>query len=152
MILALTPVADWLSKAIGPTLESLVLFVIAILIVAFHIRVIHYSGILGAGAEPETSPKRQALDALRERLAGDNLVVRLYAEWLKRFLDAVERFCDDADMKGQRAFRLEKPAPLWTAPAFDRCLLLDLSHRYDFRHLGRFRPCRSGGDRAWLET
>jgi hypothetical protein len=38
----------------------------------------------------------------------------------------VDRFFGDAGTEGQRAFGLKKPAPLWTAPAFDRCLLLAL--------------------------
>jgi hypothetical protein len=70
--------------------------------------------------------ERRTYDALRESLAGDNLAARLYADWLKRFLDAVERFLGDAGGEGQRAFGLKKPAPLWTAPAFNRCLLLAL--------------------------
>jgi hypothetical protein len=45
-------------------------------------------------------------------------------EWLTKFLDAIDRFFGDAGMADRtlfpRVFRLKTPAPLWTAPAFDR--------------------------------
>ena len=65
-------------------------------------------------------------DALRNGLAEGNIATRLYAERLTSFLGAVDRFFGDAGKSGQRAFWLRTPAPLWTAPAFDRCLLLAL--------------------------
>jgi hypothetical protein len=86
----------------------------------------YYIGLLAQGAEPEGSLQRKDYDKLRASLAGGNLAARLYADWLTRFLDAVDRFFGDAGTEGQRAFGLKKPAPLWTAPAFDRCLLLAL--------------------------
>jgi hypothetical protein len=84
----------------------------------------YYLGVLAQGAAPEGSIERQDYERLRASLAGDNLAARLYAKWLTAFLDGVERFFGDAGTEGQRAFGLKKPAPLWTAPAFDRCLLL----------------------------
>ena len=54
------------------------------------------------------------------------MAARLYAERVTRFLDWIDLFFGDAGMAGQRAFGLRTPAPLWTAPAFDRCLLLAL--------------------------
>ncbi len=111
----------------------------------------YYLGVLAQGAAPEGSLERQDYDTLRASLAGDNLAARLYADWLTRFPRWVERFFGDAGMADRtlfpRAFGLKKAAPLWTAPAFDRlpASCLDLSHRDDFRHLGHFRPCRSGG-------
>ena len=84
----------------------------------------------GAGGAPEGSIERQDYDKLRASLDGGNLAARLYAKWLTAFLDGVERFFGDAGMADRtlfpRAFGLKKPAPLWTAPAFDRCLLLAL--------------------------
>jgi len=63
-------------------------------------------------------------------LRGGNIAARLYADRLTKFLDAVDRFFGDAGRVDgtlfTRAFRLKTPAPLWTAPAFDRCLLLAL--------------------------
>ena len=80
--------------------------------------------------QPEGSLERQDYDRLRAGLAGGNLAARLYAKWLTAFLDGVERFFGDVGMADRtlfpRAFGLKKPAPLWTAPAFDRCLLLAL--------------------------
>jgi hypothetical protein len=51
---------------------------------------------------------------------------------LTRFLDAVDHFFRDAGKADQtlfpHAFGLKAPAPLWTAPAFDRCLSLALMY------------------------
>jgi hypothetical protein len=90
----------------------------------------YYLGILAQGAQPEGSIERQDYDKLRASLAGGNLAGRLYTKWLTAFLDGVERFFGDKGMANRtlfpRAFGLKTPAPLWTAPAFDRCLLLAL--------------------------
>jgi len=90
----------------------------------------YYLGVLAQGAAPEGSLERQDYDKLRASLAGGNLAARLYAKWLTAFLDWIERFFGDAGMADRtlfpRAFGLKTPAPLWTAPAFDRCLLLAL--------------------------
>ena len=87
-----------------------------------------YLGILGA--DRRKPAERQAYDALRASLAEGNIAARLYAERLTRFLDWVDRFFGDVDMANRtlfpHAFGLRTPAPLWTAPAFDRCLLLAL--------------------------
>jgi hypothetical protein len=90
----------------------------------------YYLGLLAQGAQLEGSLERHDYDELRTGLAGDNLAARIYAKWLTGFLDWVEHFFCDAGM-GDRtlfphAFGLKKPMPLWTAPAFDRCLLLAL--------------------------
>lgn len=90
----------------------------------------YHLGVLAQGAQPEGSLERQDYDRLRAGLAGGNLAARLYAKWLTAFLDGVERFFGDVGMADRtlfpRAFGLKKPAPLWTAPALDRCLLLAL--------------------------
>jgi hypothetical protein len=87
-----------------------------------------YLGILGAGAEQPGSLERRAYDALRASLVTGGTPTLLYSRWLTRFLDAVDHFFRDATMADRtlfpRAFGLCAPAPLWTAPAFDRCLLL----------------------------
>jgi hypothetical protein len=90
----------------------------------------YYLGVLAQGAQPEGSQERQDYDKLRASLAGGNLAARLYSKWLTAFLDGVERFFGDAGTADRtlfpHAFGLKTPAPLWTAPAFDRCLLLAL--------------------------
>jgi hypothetical protein len=87
-----------------------------------------YLGILGS--DRRQPAERQAYDALRDSLAGGNLAACLYAERLTWFLDWIDRFFGDAGMAHRtlfpRAFWLKTRAPLWTAPAFDRCLLLAL--------------------------
>jgi hypothetical protein len=90
----------------------------------------YYLGVLAQGAQPEGSLERQDYDKLRASLAGDILAARLYGKWLTAFLDWIERFFGDVGMADRtlfpQAFGLKKPASLWTAPAFDRCLLLAL--------------------------
>jgi hypothetical protein len=90
----------------------------------------YYLGVLGQGAKPEGSIERNDYDKLRASLKEGNLAARLYAKWLTKFLDWIERFFGDAGMADRtlfpHAFGLKTPAPLWTAPAFDRCLLLAL--------------------------
>jgi hypothetical protein len=95
-----------------------------------------YVGILAASAHDKNTTdrnaraERQAYDELRKGLRGDNIAARLYADWLTKFLDAVDRFFGDAGMADRTlfpcAFGLKTPASLWTAPAFDRCLMLAL--------------------------
>jgi hypothetical protein len=67
---------------------------------------------------------------LRQSLLGGGLVAPIYIRWLTTFLNNVDRFFGDAQMGNStvftRAFGLKTPAPLWTALAFDRCLLLAL--------------------------
>jgi hypothetical protein len=68
-------------------------------------------------------PKEEPLDDSRSRALASSV-----ADRLTQFLDWIDRFFGDAGMADRtlfpRAFGLETPAPLWTAPAFDRCLLL----------------------------
>jgi hypothetical protein len=86
--------------------------------------------LLLLGADRRKPAERQAYDGLRESLAEGNMAARLYADRLARFLDWVDRFFGDAGIPDRtlfpHAFWLKTPAPLWTAPAFDRCLLLAL--------------------------
>jgi hypothetical protein len=90
----------------------------------------YYLKLLAHGGAKDDAIERQDYDRLRASLAGDNLSTRLYVKWLTKFLDRIERFFGDAGMADRtlfpRAFGLKKATPLWTAPAFDRCLLLAL--------------------------
>jgi hypothetical protein len=113
----------------GP-LQTLLYVVIVLCVVLWPFVNKYYLGLLAQGSKPEGSIERQDYDRLRASLAGGNLATRLYAKWLTAFLDGVERFFGDAGKADRtlfpRIFGLKKPAPLWTAPAFDRCLLLAL--------------------------
>jgi hypothetical protein len=119
-----------LSGAIGSPLTVLLAAVGGISGLAFSLMYKRYIGVLGAGGGRKGYPARDAYDALRASLSGGNLASRLYADRLTKFLDAVDRFFGDAGKTDRtlfpHAFGLKKPAPLWTAPAFDRCLLLAL--------------------------
>jgi hypothetical protein len=76
---------------------------------------VRYFRILGAGTHAKSSRERQTYDRLRDSLIAGNLASRLYRDWLSITLAAAARFLGDARTK---------PEPLWTAPSFDRCLLL----------------------------
>jgi hypothetical protein len=97
---------------------------------AFSLMYQRYLGVLASGGAEEESPERAAYDALRESLSGENIAVRSYIRRLRAFLDWIERFFGDVGMADRtlfpHAFGLKTPAPLWTAPAFERCLLLAL--------------------------
>jgi hypothetical protein len=131
VLLLITPlVADQWAKTLGVPLAASLALLLAISVLVFSIIYERYFGVLGASAEPAGSLERQGYDNLRENLATGGPAVRLYSRWLTVFLDVVDRFLGDAGMSNQtllpRAFGLRTPAPLWTAPAFDRCLLLAL--------------------------
>ncbi|WP_139020661.1 hypothetical protein [Bradyrhizobium sp. ORS 285] len=91
-------------------------------------------GVLSSGGARKGSAARAAYDALRESLAGTNIATRIYNSLLSAFLNGVERFLGDVGMANRslfpRAFGLATPAPLWTVPAFDRCLWLALIYPF----------------------
>jgi hypothetical protein len=128
---ALAWLPGWL-REIEPAANALLAAAGGIATLAFSLMYKRYIGVLGAGGRPKGSPARDAYDGLRTSLSGGNLASRIYADWLTRFLDAVDRFFGDAGVADRtlfpRAFGLKTPAPLWTAPAFDRCLLLALAY------------------------
>ncbi len=120
------PMVDQLTKVIGLAFAALIYIVVAAIGLIFW----RYLRILGVGGSPPGSLERQAYEALRESLATGGRPVRLYSRWLTKCLDMVDRFFGDAGMTDRtlfpHVFWLRTPAPLWTAPAFDRCLLLAL--------------------------
>jgi hypothetical protein len=126
---------EWLAGFVpeGP-LRTAVLLVYGLCVAVAPFIYKYYLGVLAQGAQPEGSIERQDYDKLRASLTGGNLAARLYAKWLTAFLDWIERFFGDAGMADRtlfpRAFGLKTPAPLWTAPAFDRCLLLALLYPF----------------------
>jgi hypothetical protein len=97
---------------------------------AFLLMWARYIGVLAAGGKPKGSPERGAYDTLRAKLAEGSTPARVYERALSAFLDWTEDFFGDRDMAERtlfpHAFGLKTPVPLWTAPAFDRCLLLAL--------------------------
>jgi hypothetical protein len=129
---AFTALATWAmagsTGAISPALVSLLSVAGGICGLALTLLYRRYLGILGANRR--VAAERQAYDALRNSLVEGNLAARLYAERLTGFLDWIDHFFGDAGMTGRtlfpRAFGLRTPAPLWTAPAFGRCLRLAL--------------------------
>jgi hypothetical protein len=119
--------AGW-TGAIGSALVSLLAILAGICGLALTLYYRRQLAVLGANRR--IAAERQAYDALRNSLAKGNMAARLYAERLTRFLDWIDRFFGDAGIADRtlfpHAFGLRTPAPLWTAPAFDRCLVLAL--------------------------
>jgi uncharacterized membrane protein len=130
----LAPVWDDFSTAmrpvIGGALVDLIRIAILIGIFIFGFAVLHYFGVLGAGANPVGTRERKDYEGLCKRIAGGNWIEREYARKLNVFLDGIDHFFGDEKMADRtlfpHAFGLRDPTPLWTAPAFDRCLLLAL--------------------------
>jgi hypothetical protein len=126
---ALLWLPGWLS-AFEPALKALLTAAGGIAVLAFSLMYRRYVGVLGAGGARKGSPPRDDYDRLWASLSGGNLAARLYADRLTKFLDAIDRFFGDAGLADRtlfpHAFGLRTPAPLWTAPAFDRCMWLAL--------------------------
>jgi hypothetical protein len=126
MTAAVSELLTWLTAGSAPA--ALVKVVVAACALVLGLVYRRYRAILGANRS--VPAERQAYDALRNSLARGNLAARLYADQLTRFLDWIDRFFGDAGMAERtlfpHAFGLRTPAPLWTAPALDRCLLLAL--------------------------
>ncbi len=85
--------------------------------------------IILQGAKP-ASEHRALYLALRNSLA-DNGIGTFYAWDVRRMLAGVDRFFGDAPDQPDGLFPtafgwLDEPAPLWTARAYDRCLMLAL--------------------------
>ena len=123
------PPASWV-QAIGLDLTRGMLALLSLFFVAMGVLFFHYvAAIEGAGGEAR-SPARRDYLALRRSLHKGGSAVAIYAFWLKRLLAAVDRFFGDAggptSARQCRLFGLREPAPLWSAQAYDRCLLLAL--------------------------
>jgi hypothetical protein len=130
VLLAASLVADQWAKTLGVSVAAPLALVVAAAGLALPLVWSRYFTMLGASDGPVGSRDREGYDALRENLATGGPAVHLYARWLTPFLDKVDRFFGDAGMADRtlfpHAFGLKTPAPLWTAPAFDRCLWLAL--------------------------
>ena len=89
-----------------------------------------YWEILGGADGPLGSPERANYDALLSELKTGGTPVKVYRDWLTKALDRVDVFFGDPGRDDKswfaRVLGLETPGARWTAPAFDRCLLLAL--------------------------
>ncbi len=130
---AVVTALGWLTGGSGylaVALTTVLTVVGGISALAFSIMYERYLGVLASGGARKGSPTRAAYDTLRESLSGENVAARIYIQRLRTFLDGIERFFGDVGMADRTLFPhffgLKTPAPLWTAPAFERCLLLAL--------------------------
>jgi hypothetical protein len=106
--------------------SSLIVIVSVLSGLTFFIVYRRYLEVLRFNERPEGTIERQAYDALRKSLANPT---RFYVGLLTRVLDEVDRFFGDARRPNRTLsihVGLRTPAPLWTAPALERCLLLAL--------------------------
>jgi hypothetical protein len=89
-----------------------------------------YYVILDGADQPHDSWERKRYDTLRRRLSEGGTPAIVYNRWLTIVLDKVDEFFGDVGRRDKswiaRALHLETDGPRWTAPAFDRCLLLAL--------------------------
>ena len=134
LVVALGALFTWLATVRSGTIDSALAALLSILggvsFLAFSLMYRRYLGILSAGGAPEGSPEHDSYGRLRASLARGGLAARLFIWRLTKFLDAIDHFFGDTGMVDRtlfpHAFGLKTPAPLWTAPAFDRCLFLTL--------------------------
>jgi hypothetical protein len=120
----------WLENRIGEPASVFVCFVVVAFGIALFVSYKRYFDMLGCGDDPLDSYERAKYNELRANLENGGRPAQLYADQLTRLLDAVDHFFGDADLAERtlfpHAFGLKARSPLWTAPAFDRCLLLAL--------------------------
>jgi hypothetical protein len=119
-------VLDWVTG--GSALAALGKVSLAVCALVLGLVSRRYLGILGA--DPKEPFEWDVYTAMRDSLTKGNLAARLYADQLTRFLDWTDRFFGDAGEADRtlfpHIFGLRTPVPLWTVPAFYRCLLLAL--------------------------
>lgn len=89
-----------------------------------------YWDLLGGAAERQGSRERADYAALFVEIELGGAPAKVYREWLTTALDRLDVFFGDTQRNDKswlaRALGLETPGARWTAPAFDRCLLLAL--------------------------
>jgi len=89
-----------------------------------------YYELLGGAGKPLKSRERADYDELLSELRAGGTPAKVYREWLTTALDRVDAFFGDAGRNDKswvaRALGLETPGARWTAPAFEKCLVLAL--------------------------
>ena len=92
---------------------------------AYYLRIFNSYGL-----ESATPEQRQKFDSFKAQLEAGGRVSVIYERTLTRALNAVDRFFGDADPAVKTlwpgAFGFTGQAPFWTAPSYDRCLLIAL--------------------------
>jgi len=136
------------TRAFSPALISLLTIVGAACGAILTLLYQRYLDVLGA--DRRKPAERQAYDALRGSLVEGNLVARLYADRLTRFLNWIDRFFGDAGIADRTLFPHAFGAKD-ASTALDRTGLrtlpptrLNLPDRNDPYRLGHFRSRRSG--------
>jgi hypothetical protein len=108
-----------------------------------------YYVILRGADERQGSEERERYGTLRQRLSEGGMPTIVYNRWLKITLKKVDEFFGDAGRKDRsriaRVLHLETDGPRWTAPAFDRCLLLALIYPIVPQHFCAGCPVQTGG-------
>lgn len=116
--------ADDLGAAYGVAVKNLIMSFAGFFAAVFGLVFLWYFESLGGGAEAAGSGLRGRFDGERARLSRYRAADDGYAQRLKAFLAWIDRFFDGDNLPSQRARILSEPAHVWTAAAYDRCLLL----------------------------
>ncbi len=115
---------------LGPAGAALIWTLVWVMGAALALIFARYVGVLGAGDAAEGSLERRAYDNLRSSLQEGGVPTRVYGQLLTAFLNRVDRLFGDDDKADlslfPHFFGMRGAYPLWTAAAFDRCLLLSL--------------------------
>ncbi len=114
-----------------PIIVRLLLAVAASLFAWFAWR---YWDILSGAGDAQGSRERADYDALLRELHAGGTPAKVYRDWLTNALDRIDVFFGDPGRNDKswvaRVLGLETPGARWTAPAFDRCLLLALLYPF----------------------
>jgi hypothetical protein len=90
--------------------------------------------VLSGAGDAQGSRERADYDALLRELHAGGTPAKVYRDWLTNALDRIDVFFGDPGRNDKswvaRVLGLETPGARWTAPAFDRCLLLALLYPF----------------------
>ncbi|MGO9742823.1 MAG: hypothetical protein ACLPN5_15200, partial [Roseiarcus sp.] len=122
-----------LLAALLPDLPIAVRWSVFSALATFLLSALYYYLALGGGDEHHTSSWRREFVSVRKSLELGGAFNALYARYLTRALDALDRFFGDTplDALAKLARGAEAPpraAQCWSAKAYDRCLLLALRY------------------------
>ena len=117
-----------LGQSFGPPVSTFITVIGAVAAVCLVLTGFRYYAILGASESRWDTQEYRTYAALRRRLRRGSTAARLYTRWVRLALRGVAIFFGDYQVRrrtrAHEFFGLQQRDPLWTAPAFDRCLLL----------------------------
>jgi hypothetical protein len=152
---------DDFGAAYGVAVKDLIWVITCVAALAIALVFLWYFETLGGGLEASGNVLRERFDRERARLAGYRAANDGYAQRLKAFLVWIDQFFDGDNEPSSRALILVEPAHVWTAAAYDRCLLLALVYPivaifFSWALTGQVGPAESAlglkGANGWLRA